>query len=279
MTISRALARTNLAAAVLIGATATTAFAQSEPSACQSSVAELRARSNHTTPWAVAHCPSSGPPALAERWGERNVPGGREGAELVDATGSLRDARLFAAVRRVATDGGRPVADRLAALQALMRYHDPSFVPSLEYLMATSPPLSPIARRIGGPEPLDGSAPLPGTTRRDIGELLAQLAASDDNAMVRRAALRLRQAVAYDDPSATPLRAGSISLAAGCGSRVILGSTADIVVTVRLTIPGTSFDKPFGIGAGSEAKPATRLLSLPAGTVVASYGGRSGPPW
>src|SRR5215207_2977835 len=95
-----------LLAAVLVGASAASAHAQAERGDCQRDVAALRATPRNTTAlWAVATCPSTGAAALASLWSQRGVPGGAERPSLVDASGTLRDARLFTTVVGVATEG------------------------------------------------------------------------------------------------------------------------------------------------------------------------------
>ena len=72
----------------------------------------------------------------------------------------------------------------------------------------------------------------------------------------------------------TTLLPGTIALVAGCEGGVTLRSTADIDVELQLRVLGTSFARAKYIRAGSVAKPKQSPLSLPPGTVVATYGGR-----
>jgi hypothetical protein len=265
---------TLLAVAVVIPATATSARAQGEPSDCAGALAKLRTQPNNIAGIRTAsRCPESGPVTLAALWTRRDAVGVATRAALVEESGSLRDTRLMDAVVGVATGGDRPVADRLAALQVLMRYYDRRYVLSVDDL-STESIGSPIPRSVGGPPPVYGSSPLAQTTRGTIGTMLSTLASSDADHAVRHAALRLRQGLAFADPANTPLPEGSITLVAGCGSRVMLRSTADVDLELQLRVLGTSYARAKSISAGSVAKPRQLLLGLPAGTVVATYGGR-----
>ena len=257
-----------------LGAASGAAFAQAEHASCHARATELR---NHpgsvSAIWDAARCSASGPGALAEVW-KRNGVGSSEARNvLVDATSSLRDTRLFDVIVAVATDGSRHSMDRLAALQVLMRYYGPSYAPSIDNLR-TAPEWSSVARRVDGPLPIDGTSPLGESARPRIASTLARLAASESDTTVRKAALVLRQTLAFDDPENTPLVPGAIALVTGCGNRVTLRSTADVAVEVVLRVLGTTFEKTYGIRAGTQTKPTNRLLGLPSGTVVASYGGR-----
>jgi hypothetical protein len=262
------------AAAVAIPATATTLWAQTEPVHCRRAVVELRTDPGNTAAIRSASgCPSSGPTALAVMWIQRAAADDATRAALVEASSSLRDTRVFDAVAGIATARDRPVGDRLAALQVLMRYYNRRYVPSVEDL-TSGPPGSPITRRVGGPAPVNGSSPLAETTRGEIGALLSMLASSDGDSTLRGAALRLRQRLAFDDPVNTLLPAASITLVSECGPRVMLRSTADIDVGLQLRVLGTSFARTRAIRAGSVEMPTQLSLELAAGTVVASYGGR-----
>jgi hypothetical protein len=269
-----AIANVVLTATLLVGVASGAAFAQAEHASCHAKATELR---NHPdsagTIWDAARCSASGPAALAEVWKRNGVGSSEVRNVLVDATSALRDTRLFDVIVGVATNEDRPPMDRLAALQVLMRYYNPSYAPSIENLR-TAPEWSSVARRVDGPLPIDGSSPLGDSARARIASTLARLGASESDTTVRNAALVLRQTLAFDDPENTPLAPGAITLVAGCGRRVTLRSTADVAVEVVLRVLGTTFETTHGIRAGSQTKPAKILLGLPSGIVVASYGGR-----
>jgi hypothetical protein len=262
-----------LAATVVMVATPVGIQAQSEPAACQAAVATLRGHvADQSALFAISRCPSAGPPELVSLWARQDLTSPAI-ATLADATGSLRDARMLEAVTKAASERSRPAASRLAALQVLMRYYDPRYAPTAEDLRGMTMG-SPVPVRIGGAPPIDGTSPLPANTRARVGAKLAALAATDPDAEVRQAALRLRQALAIEDPANTPLSPNSVSLIAGCGTRVTLRSTADVSLPVRVTVPSSNFEHTYSIRGGSVTKPSDLLLSLTAGTVIASYGGR-----
>lgn len=267
-------ARVSLAAVGLLLAAAGSMHAQVETERCQEARTALLSEERKVVAMEEAsRCPESGPTTLGEAWERSSANSAAERAALVEATGYLRDRRLFDAVVNVATDGSRPAPDRVAALQALMRYYDPSYAPSFEALTSRSAERS-VATRVGGPGPVRGTVPLPASTRKQIGDVLAQLTNSEQSPTVRTAARVLRQRLAYDDPAHTPVAGGAISLVAGCSDRVTLRSTADVDLEVNLEVVGASFVRKYGIRAGTVEQPTDLLLGLPKGTVVVTYGGR-----
>ena len=244
---------------------------QIDPSDCPHTTAAL-APGNRDAVWNLTRCPESGPRTLAATWTRPGMAGSDAGPTLVEVSGLLRDARVFRAVRSVATSADRPVADRLAALQVLVRHFNPNYARSSEFLLSAAPG-SPIPTQLDGPSAVDGAAPLPADARSQVGRVLAALAISDPDATVRGAARRLRQSLMYLDPAHTPLAAGTVALVAECSARVTLRSTADIDAEVQLRVVGSQFSKTYGVRAGTAAQPSNLLLSLPKGVVVASYGG------
>jgi hypothetical protein len=263
-----------IVAAGAIAVTTSNALAQAEPAECARVRAELRARPNSPDAiWLPVSCPSTGPAALAELWTTRGAGDGNARMNLVEATASLRDPRLFDVIARIAAAADRPRPDRLAALLVLMRYYDPRYGPGMEDLAGSIYGAS-VPMNIHSPAPVTGPSPATVALRRQIGALFARLAASDDDAAVRTGAGRLRQVLARRDPANTILPDGAITLVAGCGTRVTFSSTADVEIDVQLRVLDTPFQKMYGISAGSVERPRSHLLSLPAGTVVASYGGR-----
>jgi len=266
--------RVCIAVAGLLSTAARSMHAQRETERCQRAKTALSTQElNVEAMDEASRCPESGPLALAETWERASAKSAVQRAALVEATGYLRDGRLFDAVVNVALDGSRSAPDRVAALQSLMRYYDPGYAPSFEALTSHSGERS-VALRIDGPTPTLGSVPLSASTRTRIGEVLAQLMSPRQNSTVRTATGVLRQRLAYDDPAHTPVADGAISLIAGCSDRVTLRSTADVDLEINLEVAGTSFSRKYSIRAGTTAKPTDRLLGLPRGTVIATYGGR-----
>jgi hypothetical protein len=160
---------------------------------------------------------------------------------------------------------------RLAALEVLAAYYSPELAASSEYLTSA---------RVGDPIPgsvhhalSSGAAEtLPDQRRREIATLLALLVQSDPDPVVRGAALRLRQGLAYRDPKNIPVQADVVSLAAGCGPRVTLQSRADISLPLRVRVLGTSYDQTFWLKGLVNGQPSKIPLALPRGTVVAGVG-------
>src|SRR5687767_3848564 len=137
----------------------------------------------------LLRCPTEGPDALASRWarGPRSTD---ERDELVSVSGALRDARVFRAALTSAS-GGRAPDDRIGALSVLIRHYDPYYQASPRFL-ATGSPGAPIPRSPHASS-VDGAQRLPGSAKREVGELLARIVASEGDPSVRRAALVLRQ--------------------------------------------------------------------------------------
>jgi len=272
MAIQSLRARHLLVAFAVVTTAASEMQAQSEPADCQSARAAARAHAaDQSALWTLSRCPSAGPSELVSLWGRQDL-GPRTSAILVEASGSLRDARILEAVSKLASDANRPAASRLAALQVLLRYYDPRYAPSTDDLRRMEIG-SPIAVRIGGGSPINGSSPLPADVRSRVAVTLAALATTDQDAEIQHAARFLRQALAIEDPANTPLPPNAVSLVAGCGTRVSLRSTADVSLPVVVSVLGSNFEHTYSIRAGSSAQPRAILLSLPVGTVTASYGG------
>jgi hypothetical protein len=161
---------------------------------------------------------------------------------------------------------------RLAALQVLAAYYDPKFHALPEWLRTA---------HVGDPIPMNvhgggrkGVTPLPESRTAELPALLARLARNDADPTVRHAALLLRQGLAFRNPVNTPVQPGTVSLIAGCGDRVTLRSTENILLGLQVSVLGTSSVHTIWLKGSPEAKPMTTLMSLPAGTVVVTYGGR-----
>jgi len=269
-----------VAAAAVGGAAAPIASAQGEPEICQHAVAELH--SDYQSVSAIQNigrCPVTGPLALSEVWARHGTRGAAVRRQLVDVTASLRDGRLFERMVDVATNSANADNDRVAALIVLMRYYDPRYVPRAQDITArrtstrfASQPIVPMV--VDGVMLINGATPMPGSAPQEVGRVFAQVAANDRDTPVRRAALALRQTLAYRDPQVTPLEAGAVVLVAGCSQRVTLQSTADIAVALEIRVLDTTFQKIYTIRAGSKSNPAKLSLWLPNGTVIASYANR-----
>lgn len=265
---------------VVLGATAfavghaQSVLAQTEPAAC----VEARTGALATPPKvraveSLARCPSTGPATLAQLWTRKGPRDEVQRSALVAASGAVRDARVFQELLRVARTGELPLPDRLASLRALLRLYDRTYSLSEDYLIADVP-RSTLPRTTDAAEQIEGSSPLPRDYRLQVGSELARLASADGNQAMRKAALRLRQALAFADPASTPIAAGTVTLVAACRNAVKLRSVADIDIPVQVHVLGSANGYRNGIKAARPAAPAEVLLAFPAGTVVATYGGR-----
>jgi hypothetical protein len=216
-------------------------------------------------------CTESGPPALAAVWATKVPQDDNLRDALVGASGHLRDVRLYEAVVNAASSG-RPTTDRLAALRVLTQYYDARLAPTVGFLTrsAVGDPISRSSHGVG----LTGGRPLPNGVRSEFGELLARLAQADPDPVVRGAAVRLRQGIAYSDPANTPVAAGTVKLVAGCGPRVTVRSTSDIGLSLRVRVLGTDFDRTLHLRAPIDGRPVDHLLALPKGVVTVSHGPR-----
>jgi len=263
-----------LAATAFAVGHAQSAEAQTEPAAC----AEERAGALATPPHVGAlesliRCPISGPGALVQLWARQGPRTEMQRSALVEVSGNLRDARVFHELIRVVRTAGAPLPDRLASLRALLRLYNPTYSLSENYLLSDEP-RSTLPRITDAAEQSEGSSPLPRDYRLQIGTELARLASSDGDSAMRKVALRIRQGLAVSDPASTPIAAGSVTLLAGCRNAVRLRSVADIDIPVQVHVLGAANGYRGGIKAARPSGPAEVLLAFPAGTVVATYGGR-----
>jgi hypothetical protein len=188
---------------------------------------------------------------------------------LVHTSATLRDARLYDAVLGVARSPVQATTVRLAALRVLMAYYSLGLDPNETWLRTST---------LGDPIPVamdqaavTGANPLPPSLVTNMPSLMADLAHSDDP-VVAGAALRLRQSLASDDPEHTPVQPNAVRLIAKCGNSVVLQSTLDVTLPLRVQVLGSSFEKTVSPRAWSGGRPMEIPMLLPPGTVVVSYG-------
>ena len=204
------------------------AAAQTEPAECAASARAVEAGrlGQADLDELKYHCPVSAPAALAKAWTGGVVTTPAEFALL--AQRSVADAQVYHAVLDVAGNSGRSTAARLAALQSLIAMYDPQRLADPQWL-ATA--------HVGDPIPIITHAArassAPATHVTDVPELLARLSWDDGDAVVRHAATVLRQSLAWSDPRHTPVRAGAVSLVAGCRGLVTLLSTENITLDLQ----------------------------------------------
>jgi len=218
-------------------------------------------------------CPIAGAPALAELWEHgRAVTADAQEARR-RASARIRDARVYAAVQTVATDATRDTEERLAALQVLAAYFHPQWSPPRSYLTGAQVG-DPVPRMVDDADLPTVAEPLPANHRAAIARTFTTLAASDHDPIVRGAALRLRQAVAFSAPADLPLADGVVRLEARCGPRVLLIVSSDVDLPVVLAVEGSAFRHEYAVRRSAPGHTASLLLALPSGPVVATIGGR-----
>lgn len=245
--------------------------AQSEPSDCiVAARAAERGEATKDDVGRLARCPVTGPAALSKVWSDPALSARIGTTLLVRAATDLPDARLFRAVLAVGGDRSKASATRLAALEVLVSYYDPRFAASAQYLNEGKIG-DPIPMRAFHP-PTAGAEALPMDRANEIHSLLVNLV-QDSDGVVRNAALRVRQGLAYVDPEHTPVAQGVITLLAGCGPRVTLRSSADISLPLRVRVLESSYDQVLWLKGLVDGQPSKLLLGLPKGAVVVTVGG------
>ncbi len=138
----------------------------------------------------ITRCDDSGPAALRDAWSGIG-PDSSDLEWLVDASSRIRDARLLQTATDVASDGARPTLVRLSSLRVLISYFAPDETASLAKLLMPPQPttigwccLSSRADFF----PIAGTASLPDDRAARIKSVLSQLATSDRDPVVRKAA-------------------------------------------------------------------------------------------
>lgn len=149
------------------------------------------------TDWALStirFCDESGGRALQALWATPVVDSAAL-EQLVAASSSLLDQRVYDAVMTTARDAGRSRATRLAALRVLSAFIDRTTSINPDYLLKPNPDttlLIQFATVSGGIGQIAGSQPLSASAPSDIRALFATLAKTDSDAVVRRAGRSLQ---------------------------------------------------------------------------------------
>ena len=197
---TRGRALTLIAASTLVALAPSHATAQTEAPDCVSIVAEMLA----PTPSAgairaSAGCPSTGPVTLANRWTRRGSRSAAERAALVEASGWMRDARLYDAVATIVRDDSYPRSDRLAGLRVLAGYAAESDIGVIQQGHAYDARTAELSagRQTNAATTVAGSNALRSTIRADVGRELARLAREDRDPDVRHAAKRASEKLGY----------------------------------------------------------------------------------
>jgi hypothetical protein len=218
---------------------------------------------------ALEACPATGPAALARVWNEKAPVLREELQPLAYTSIRLQDERLYrAALSALGRSGDTEV--RLAAMEVLVGYYNPAYAASPTYLTSGT---------VGDPIPrrAHALASVPEVARAtrlaEIQDALVNLV-RDPDPVVRTASLKLRQAFANEAPESVPIAGGSVVLRAGCGDRVAIESTADIMLPLRVQVLGSSYDQAFYHRGMVDGRGSRTPLLLPKGTVIVTVGGR-----
>ncbi len=259
-----------IAAGLLSEAPATLA-AQGEPSQCVQAARALEAgRVAQADLVTLKACPASRPLALATAW-LSSAPRTREDLELL-AQYSFPDPPVYRAVLDVAGSAAIPQATRLAALRTAMAMVDPQLLATPEWLAAA---------HVGDPiqRPADQQVrlgPAPPSSTTDIPALLARLSWEEPDAVVRHAALVLRQALELSDPGNAPVRPGTITLTVACHGVVMLRNTENITLLLQIESASGAHEVWLsGLhGRKSKGQQGEFPIYAPVRPVAVKYGGR-----
>lgn len=219
----------------------------------------------------LSRCRHSGPDALARMWLRPNTtPKTLE--LLLEASAMLRDTRLLKATLASLQNESLPITTRLAAMRVLASYYSAELSPSTSYLLSgiRGDPIPVVIGR----DVQDGTSPLQSGSRREIQLTLLRLSSGDPRNDISRAALMLRQGLAFIDPLNTPLSEKVVRLSAGCGPRVSLESKADIDLDLRVRVLETDYDQHFLIHGAQQGRSGKLSLALPVGIVVVNFGSK-----
>ena len=161
--------------------------------------------------WKIAGCDDTGPEALSARWQQISGADRKDLETMVRSTQELRDARLLASMIATATDASRPVVVRMASIQVLFNYLNPSYEVPLDVLLNADKGCS-RARKPQDPAtpacwtiPLmshptstrEGAQPMPANSALIIRRTFQTLAEGDADAKVRGAAKLLIDETKY----------------------------------------------------------------------------------
>lgn len=152
--------------------------------------------------------------------------------EVREVSLRINDRRVFQAATDAAGDGSLSSDRRLAALEVLAHYVDPTIGITRETL--ANPPRNATPRTSLHATMRAGSQPVPQEEANRALETFSVLSAGGGAGDILRAAKYLRQAFAWQRPEVTPLRPGAISATLDCQGhfRMENGGDVDLPVTV-----------------------------------------------
>jgi hypothetical protein len=232
--------------------------------------------------WATAGArvwAQQGEAATAAEWARV----GDSPAELAQLHGKSlqrRDARIAEAALTAATDVSRPTGVRLAALQTLVSYLDPSL--TVEMNVLRHPTRGSALAEVAAPAPPVGAEPPSADLPRRIGKAIQRLGANDPDVTVRDAARFLKRELVATRPETVPLPPNALTLANVCGTRYRIANHADVDLSVRLVTPGDVLKRSLRIPAGESREVTvseaglTRLMAGGAEVAQAKSGAACG---
>lgn len=131
----------------------------------------------------IQHCEEEGPPAIAQDW--RTVSADTsEVVQLMRASTSIRDARIYEEARTVVLDRSRPDVVRVGAMHVLDTYANPHHA---GWFWSVRPPADlnrrvvPSTGSVLGVQAVDGPVPVTGSVREPVLRLFEQVAAAREN--------------------------------------------------------------------------------------------------
>jgi hypothetical protein len=188
------------------------------------------------------------PAAVAAAW-RRVSDAPAELTEVRSQSFQLRDARIADAALATARDAGRPTDVRLAALQALMSYVEPSLTVQMDQLRHPTP-TAVLARSIHTRKVVGSQAPSADLPAR-IGGTIRILGENDPDVVVREAARFLTRELVEVHPEVVTLPAGSVTLSDLCGTRYRITNHTAFDISVRLLTASNSLKRSLRIPAGA----------------------------
>jgi hypothetical protein len=127
----------------------------------------------------IVDCEDEGPAYFAAQWMTAAADTSAL-RELIAGSARIKDARVYASLRRVATDASRPSAVRVASMIALAEYVDAGISIDLSELQVPEGPITRIRFRGGSAVDVvqvPGAQPL-GSVRNEVRGLLSTIAAN-----------------------------------------------------------------------------------------------------
>ena len=152
--------------------------------------------------------------------------------KVKEASLLVNDRRVFAGAMDAAKDGALPVERRLAAMEVLAHYVDPSAAVTSE--MLANPPGNPVLRTSTHSALRPGGQPVSTDAATHALETFAAVSTGGGPIEVQRAAKYLRQAFAWQVPEATPIQPGAVIATWDCRGHFRMENRGDIDLPVTV---------------------------------------------